>query len=98
MRVCIQKLLPLLKDNGTDRSHYNSALMRKGLEVEIQQAMELLQVLRSDPVQLTSFDSQDDKEMAFRFIDSLKQVLERRTLPNRGENCSESDVNKTELS
>jgi hypothetical protein len=53
MRVCVQKFLPLLNDNGMDRTDYNTALMRKGLEVEIQQAMELLQVLRSDPVQLT---------------------------------------------
>ena len=27
------------------------------------QSMEVLQVLRSDPVQLTNFDSQEDKEM-----------------------------------
>ena len=65
MRVCIQKLLPLLKDNCTDRRHYSSALMRKGLEAEIQQAMEALQVLRRDSMQLTNFESQEDKEMAF---------------------------------
>ena len=28
MRVCIHKFLPLLKDNGTDRSEYNTAVMR----------------------------------------------------------------------
>jgi hypothetical protein len=93
MRVCIQKLLPLLKDNGMDRSHYDSALMRKGLEVEIQQAMEVLQVLQSDSAQLTTFESQEDKEMAFRIIDSLKAILERRTLQNRDpeERVSEAD-------
>jgi hypothetical protein len=93
MRVCIQKLLPLLKDNGLDRSHYDSALIRKGLEVEIQQAMEVLQVLQSDSVQLTTFESQEDKEMAFRIIDSLKAILERRTLQNRDpeERVSEAD-------
>jgi hypothetical protein len=57
MRVCIQKVLPLLKHNGTGSSEYNTEVMRKGLEVEIQQAMEVLQVLRSDPLQLTNFDS-----------------------------------------
>ena len=93
MRICIQKLLPLLKDNGTDRSHYDSALMRKGLEVEIQQAMEVLQVLQSDSAQLTTFESQEDKEMAFRIIDSLTAILERRTLQNRDpeERVSEAD-------
>ena len=85
MRVCIQKLVPLLKQDGSYLNDYMSSLVRKGLEVEIQQAMEVLQVLRSDPVQLTNFDSQEDKEMAVRFFDSLKAVLERRMLQNRDE-------------
>jgi hypothetical protein len=36
MRVCIQQLVPLLEDNGEECV---SSLVRKGLEVEIQQAM-----------------------------------------------------------
>jgi hypothetical protein len=80
MRVCIQKLVPLLQQDGKSLNDYMSSLVRKGLEVEIQQSMEVLQVLRSDPVQLTNFDSQDDKEMAVRFFESLKAVLERRIL------------------
>ena len=45
MRVCIQKLLPLLKQDGSYLNDYTSSLVRKGMEVEIQQAMEVLQVL-----------------------------------------------------
>ena len=85
MRVCIQKLVPLLKQDGSYLNDYMSSLVRKGLEVEIQQSMEVLQVLRSDPVQLTNFDSQEDKEMAIRFFESLKAVLKRRMLKNRDE-------------
>ena len=57
MRVCIQKLMPLLKQGGKSLDDSMSSLVRKGLEVEIQQAMEVLQVLRNDPVQPTNLDT-----------------------------------------
>jgi hypothetical protein len=80
MRVCVQKLMPLLKLDGKNLDDSMSSLVRKGLEVEIQQAMEVLQVLGNDPGQPTSLDTQEDKEMALRFVDSLKAILERRML------------------
>jgi hypothetical protein len=85
MRVCIQKLMPLLKQDGEKLNDSMSSLVRKGLEVEIQQAMEVLQVLGNDPVQPTGLDTQEDKEMALRFVDSLKAILERRMLKKGGE-------------
>jgi hypothetical protein len=57
-----------------------------GLEVEIQQAMEVLQVLRNEAGQPTNLETQEDKEMALRFFDSLKAVLERRMLRNGEQN------------
>jgi hypothetical protein len=48
MRVCIQKLVPLLKQDGNSLNDYISSLVRKGLELEIQQSMEVLQVLQND--------------------------------------------------
>ena len=86
MRVCIQKLVPLLKQDGKYLNDYISSLVRKALEVEIQQSMEVLQVLRNDPGQPTSLETQEDKEMALRFFDSLKAILQRRTLQHRDEN------------
>src|SRR6516165_9963980 len=74
MRVCIQKLMPLLKQDSENLNDSMSSLVRKGLEVEIQQAMEVLQVLGNDPVQPTSLDTQEDKEMVLRFADSLKAI------------------------
>jgi hypothetical protein len=82
MRVCIQKLVPLLKQGGEELNDYVSSLVRKGLEVEIQQALEVLQVLRNDPGQPASLDTPEDKEMALRFFDSLQAILERRMLKN----------------
>ena len=78
MRVCIQKLVPLLEDNGKEFNQRVSSLVRKGLEMEMQQAEEVLQVLRGDSAQLNSLESQADRETALRLLDSLKAVLERR--------------------
>src|ERR1700730_6587414 len=85
MRVCIQKLVPLLEDNGKELNQRVSSLVRKGLEMEMQQAKEVLQVLRSDPTQLNPLEPQADRETALRFLDSLKEVLERRMSQNRDE-------------
>jgi hypothetical protein len=82
MRVCIQKAVPLLKQDSKYLTDYISSLVRKALEVEIQQSMEVLQVLRNDPGQPSSLETQEDKEMALRFLDSLKTILERRMLKN----------------
>jgi hypothetical protein len=84
IHVCIEKLMPLLRKAGKDEDI--SSLLRKGLEVEIHQTMEALQVLRKSPVQLTQFNSQEDRETALRFFDSLKEILERRMLKNPNEN------------
>src|ERR1700738_1294109 len=85
MRVCIQKLVPLLEENGKELNQRVSSLVRKGLEMEIQQAMDVLEVLRSDSAQLNPLESQADRETALRFLDSLKEVLERRMSHNRDE-------------
>jgi hypothetical protein len=53
--------------------------------MEAQQSMEVLQVLRSNPLQLSQLETPADKETALRFIDSLQAVLERRKLHDQDE-------------
>ena len=72
MRVCIQKLVPLLQQDSKYLNDYISSLVRKALEVEIQQSMEVLQVLRNDPGQPGNLETQEDKEMALRFVELFK--------------------------
>jgi hypothetical protein len=96
MRVCIQKLVPLLNQDGNELDEHVSSLVRKGLEMEMQQATEVLEVLRLDPVQLTQLESQADKEMVLRFLDSLKAILERRMPLNRVENSIDRLTEETE--
>ena len=85
MRLCIQKLVPLLSQNGKALDESISSLVRKGLEVEIQQAMGVLEVIQNDPVRLTKFESEEEQEMALKFFDSLKAILERRAPQNQDE-------------
>jgi len=72
MRLCIQKLVPLFSQNGKGLDEHISSLVRKGLEVEIQQAMGVLEVIQNDPVRLTKFESEEEQEMALKLVMKLQ--------------------------
>jgi hypothetical protein len=85
IRICIQNMMPLLKETGQNLDERVASLVRKGLEVEIQQAMEVLQVIRKNPGQENHVDLRDEPAIATRMFESLKEILERRMLktPNQ---------------
>ena len=82
IRICIQNMMPLLKETGQNLDERVASLVRKGLEVEIQQAMEVLQVIRKNPGQENHVDLRDETAIATRMFESLKEILERRMLKN----------------
>jgi hypothetical protein len=84
-RVCIQNMMPLLKENAKNLDENISSLVRKGLKVEIQQAMDVLQVVRKSPLQTTEFDLKEENETVKKFFNSLERILERRMLKKPGE-------------
>ena len=84
-RVCIQNMMPLLEQTGKNLDENISSLVRKGLEVEIQQVMDVLQVVRKSPLQTTDFDLKEENETAKQFFNSLERILERRMLKKPGE-------------
>ena len=84
-RVCIQNMMPLLKENAKNLDENISSLVRKGLEVEIQQAMDALQVVRKNPSQTTEVDLKEENEAAKIFLTSLRQILKRRMLKTHDE-------------
>jgi hypothetical protein len=88
IRICIQNMMPLLKETGKSLDENISSLVRKGLEVEIQQAMDVLQVFRRNPGQESDVDLRDETAIATRMLESLKEILERRMLNNREEKQS----------
>ena len=79
-------MMPLLKENAKNLDENISSLVRKGLEVEIQQAMDVLQVVRKNPSQTTEVDLKEENEEAKIFLTSLRQILKRRMLKNHDEN------------
>src|SRR6476646_9474232 len=81
-RVCIQNMMPLLEENAENLDENVSSLVRKGLEVEIQQAMDVLKVVRKNPSQITEVDLKEENEAAKIFLTSLTQILKRRMLKN----------------
>jgi hypothetical protein len=85
IRICIQNMMPLLKETGKNLDENISSLVRKGLEVEIQQAMDVLQVIRRNPGQESDVDLRHETAIATRMLESLKEILERPTLKKRGE-------------
>ena len=85
IRICIQNMMPLMKETGKNLDENISSLVRKGLEVEIQQAMDVLQVVRKNPSQTTEFDLKEENETAKKFFNSLERILERRMLKKPGE-------------
>jgi Domain of unknown function (DUF4145) len=85
-RVCIQNMMPLFEENAKNLDENISSLVRKGLEVEIQQAMDVLQVVRKNPSQTTEVGLKEENEAAKIFLTSLTQILKRRMLKNRDEN------------
>jgi len=79
-------MMPLLKNTGKNLDENISSLVGKGLEVEIRQAMDVLQVIRKNPVQENHIDLRAETAMATRMFESLKEILERRMLKNSDEN------------
>ena len=75
-------MMPLLKQTGKNLDENISSLLRRGLEVQIQQAMDVLQVFRRNPGQESHVDLRDETDIATRMFESLKEILERRMLKN----------------
>jgi hypothetical protein len=84
-RICIQKMMPLVKGNAKNLDENFSSLVRKGLEVEIQQAMDVLQVVRKSPLQSSEVNLAEENETTKNFFNSLRNILERRMLKKHGE-------------
>jgi transcription initiation factor IIE alpha subunit len=78
-------MMPLVKANAKSPDENFSSLVRKGLEVEIQQAMDVLQVVRKSPSQPSEVDLKEENETAKKVLNSLRDILERRMLKKHGE-------------
>jgi hypothetical protein len=74
IRMSMLKMMPLLEQSGKNLDDNISSLVRKGLEVEIQESMDLRQVLRQNPLKPTQL-VEEGSETATRMFASLKEIL-----------------------
>ena len=78
MRLCVQKIMPVLGEKGKDLNADIASLVNKGMEIEIQQAMDVLRVVGNNAVHPGQIDLKDDKATAIKLFDLLNLVVERQ--------------------
>jgi hypothetical protein len=84
LRLCIQQLMPILGEKGNNLNDDIASLVMKGLEPEIQQALDLVRVIGNNAVHPGEIDLRDDKATAVRLFELVNLVVERRiATPNR---------------
>ncbi|MEJ2375189.1 MAG: DUF4145 domain-containing protein [Pseudolabrys sp.] len=77
-RLCIQKLVVDLGESGKNLNEDIAALVRKGLEVEVQQALDVVRVIGNNAVHPGTIDLKDNKETAMTLLQLVNMIVERR--------------------
>jgi hypothetical protein len=78
LRLCIQQLMPILGEKGKNLNDDISSLVARGLEPEIQQALDLLRVIGNHAVHPGEIDLRDDKSIAVKLFELVNLIVERR--------------------
>ena len=77
-RLCIQKLMTELGEKGENLNEDIGELVKKGLEVELQQALDVVRVVGNNAVHPGTIDLKDDKDTALTLLGLVNLIVERR--------------------
>jgi hypothetical protein len=78
LRLAIQKLMVDLGEKGDNINVDIASLVKKGLETEIQQALDVVRVIGNSAVHPGSLDLKDDKGIATALLHLVNLVVDRR--------------------
>jgi hypothetical protein len=77
LRLCIQKLMPLLGEKSDNLNAAIGSLVKKGLEPQVQQALDVVRVIGNNAVHPGQIDLRDDKATATRLFEIFNLIVER---------------------
>ena len=78
LRLCVQKLMPLLGEKGKKIDDDIASLVRKRLEPDIQQALDVVRVTGNNAVHPGQIILEDDKATAVALFELVNLIVERR--------------------
>ncbi len=77
LRLCIQKLMPVLGEKGKNLDQDIGALVKKGLNPQIQMALDNVRVIGNEAVHPGVMDVNDNLEIVLTLFDLLNYIIEQ---------------------
>ncbi|MCE2488620.1 MAG: DUF4145 domain-containing protein [Anaerolineae bacterium] len=95
LRLCIQKLMPMVGEKGKDLNDDIGSLVKKGLRPEIQMALDSVRVIGNEAVHPGVLDLNDDPDTALAMFELVNLIVEHAiTAKKKAETAYYSSVPK----